>query len=91
MVVCALGIRGVPQRRVGANQQLVCGLTKRLERGRFFGRLDGQQEFAVPEEHLAAAFQCAHENATQALALRLHPRAPLAGEKQTTGYVMRHG
>ena len=46
-MVCALGICGISQGRVRANQQLVCGFTKWLERDRFFGRLDGQQYFAV--------------------------------------------
>ena len=55
------------------------------------GRFDGEQYFAVPQEHLTAAFQCAYENAAQPVALRLHPRAPLTDEKRTTGDVMRDG
>ena len=88
MPIGELGICGIAERRVRANQQLVCGFTNRLDGDCFFRGLDGQRYFAVPEEHFAAALQRTHQNAAHPLALRVHPRATLAGEKRTAGDVV---
>ena len=91
MVVCALGICGISRAPRARESAVGVRFHETAQRDRFFGRLDGEQHFAVPQEHSPRHSSARHENAAQPVALRLHPRAPLTDEKRTTGDVMRDG
>jgi hypothetical protein len=83
--------RHVARSVVRADEQPVSRLTKGLQCDHLLGRLDRLRHLAIAKKDLPPAFEGAHQDPVQALAMGAHPPAVLAAEKRTSCNVVCHG